>query len=520
MSILEKLGVPGSSPRTDPLALGRRIDSFAALAGCFGAGVGSLVLLGWLLGVPALKSILPGLALMQPNTALSLALTGLALLGTKREGGQRTRRLAWGLAGLAAAIGLLTLAEYASGVDLGIDLLLFGRVPGSEGPPFPGRMSLMTAACIASLGAALLLLDAKARLPRQTSQAFALLATLLALLDLIGYAYGVRFLYMVGAYSTMALHTATTLFVLGIGTLAARPGYGLMRRFMAQDAGGWLLRNLLPVAVLLPLALGGIRVLGEEAGLFNPRFGSAVLVLSNIVALFVLLWMTAGRLSDLDRGRTRAEEGMREREEWLRTTLGSIGDAVLATDVGGRVVFMNPVAEAMTGWTQADAVGMPLEDVFRIVNETTREPVENPALRALGEGVVVGLANHTILIARDGTERAIDDSAAPIRARRRAGRRGRPGLPGRDGEEGIRPGPRPQRAAGCGWPWTPPGWWPGSGPPPTARSRCPRTPPRSSACPTAPPSSASIRASICSTPTTSPPIVRRTGRRSTSGAAT
>jgi PAS domain S-box-containing protein len=113
--------------------------------------------------------------------------------------------------------------------------------------------------------------------------------------------------------------------------------------------------------------------------------------------------------------RKRAWERLHRQSEWLRVTLASIGDAVIATDIEGRVTFLNAVAESLTGWTRADAAGEPLEDVFRIVNETTRRPVENPAARALREGTVVGLANHTVLIARDGTERTIDDSAAPIR---------------------------------------------------------------------------------------------------------
>lgn len=104
-----------------------------------------------------------------------------------------------------------------------------------------------------------------------------------------------------------------------------------------------------------------------------------------------------------------------EQRERLRTTLASIGDGVISTDRDGTVTYLNAVAESLTGWTHADAVGRPLTRVFRIVNENTRQPVENPALRALQEGVVVGLANHTVLIARDGTERPIDDSAAPIR---------------------------------------------------------------------------------------------------------
>ena len=99
----------------------------------------------------------------------------------------------------------------------------------------------------------------------------------------------------------------------------------------------------------------------------------------------------------------------------LHTTLTSIGDAVIATDQAGRVTFLNGVAEQLTGWTQAQAQGQRLQDVLTLVSEETRLPLENPVDKALREGVIVGLANHTVLISRDGVERPIDDSAAPIR---------------------------------------------------------------------------------------------------------
>ncbi len=105
----------------------------------------------------------------------------------------------------------------------------------------------------------------------------------------------------------------------------------------------------------------------------------------------------------------------RDQAELLRVTLASIGDAVIATDPQARVTTLNAVAEELTGWSKDSAVGQPLETVFQIVNEQSRQPVENPATKALRDGVIVGLANHTILIAKDGTEHPIDDSAAPIR---------------------------------------------------------------------------------------------------------
>lgn len=101
--------------------------------------------------------------------------------------------------------------------------------------------------------------------------------------------------------------------------------------------------------------------------------------------------------------------------ELLRVTLSSIGDGVIATDPGGKVTSLNVVAEQLTGWTRVEAAGTPLEHVFTIVSEETRQRVENPVTRALHDGIMVGLANHTLLIAKDGTERPIADSAAPIR---------------------------------------------------------------------------------------------------------
>jgi PAS domain S-box-containing protein len=126
----------------------------------------------------------------------------------------------------------------------------------------------------------------------------------------------------------------------------------------------------------------------------------------------------ARRLVEETTARRVAEEGarlIREQRERLRVTLASIGDAVLSTDADGRITYLNPVAERLVGWTAEEAAGRPLSDVFRVVNEQTRQPVENPLVRALTERVVVGLANQTVLIARDGSERPIDDSAAPIR---------------------------------------------------------------------------------------------------------
>lgn len=111
----------------------------------------------------------------------------------------------------------------------------------------------------------------------------------------------------------------------------------------------------------------------------------------------------------------QAEKDFRDQKEWFRVTLSSIGDAVITTDVNSTVTFMNPVAEQITGYSQAEAVGKPISHVFRIFHEINLEPAEIPVDRVIRDGFIIGLANHTGLVTKKGETRSIADSAAPIR---------------------------------------------------------------------------------------------------------
>jgi PAS domain S-box-containing protein len=165
-----------------------------------------------------------------------------------------------------------------------------------------------------------------------------------------------------------------------------------------------------PVAILAAL-LGYLAC----AWLFiEPRGALGLDVPQNLVG-FIAYVITAAIIIAIGEALRVARADARRQREVLQVTLRSIGDAVIATDQDGRITFLNAVAETLTGWARADAVGKPLDEVFRIVNEDSRQPVANPVGRALAEGVVVGLANHTLLLTRDGREYPIDDSAAPIR---------------------------------------------------------------------------------------------------------
>lgn len=210
--------------------------------------------------------------------------------------------------------------------------------------------------------------------------------------------------------------------------------------------GRWMidpvLGDLLPyptffIAVVIASSHGGLRpallttVLGLVLARYlfiSPRHSFAIPALPDVLGLMLYVVVSGAialsmearrRYSQVER-RLREESDSRlktifDQQQLLQATLTSIGDAVIATDEKYRVTFMNSVAESLTGWTQESAKGRAMDEVFCIVNEDTRRSVENPAFRAIKEGVIVGLANHTILIAKDGTERPIDDSAAPIR---------------------------------------------------------------------------------------------------------
>ena len=208
--------------------------------------------------------------------------------------------------------------------------------------------------------------------------------------------------------------------------VAALAAAVLMRWLLDPVLGDALPLVTLFGAVAAAVWVGGYRpavivaILGYGACsyLFMPPRGSfGPGDLGHVVGLVAYLF-TCSLIIGIGEAMRVARLRANEQRELLRVTLRSIGDAVITTDIDGRVTYLNAVAESLTGWTQAEALGHQLDGVFRIINEDTRQPVANPAIKALREGVVVGLANHTVLIHKEGGERPIDDSAAPIRDER------------------------------------------------------------------------------------------------------
>ena len=279
----------------------RSAHPLSLIAGALSILIGALVLLGWRLNDAVLKSLAAGWISMKPNAALAFLLTGGTLiLSARRPESNATRRAALGGAAGVTAIGALTCLEYVMNWDFGVDQWLFREPMEQAGSWPPGRMGLNTALCLLLLGGALLSTAGRSRRSARFSEGLTLGAMLLAFIAALGYLYHDPALYGISAYTPMALHTALTLLVTGIGTLALHPGRGLMAAVRSEEAGGYMIRRLLPGVLLGLPALGWLRLYGEQRGWYGPSMGLAIFATAATVTLFVLLLWTARSMNDTD----------------------------------------------------------------------------------------------------------------------------------------------------------------------------------------------------------------------------
>ncbi len=214
--------------------------------------------------------------------------------------------------------------------------------------------------------------------------------------------------------SLEALHWQRIEFAARVVDARRRDGAEAAQQIIASGEGKRLMDDLR--AVIAMMSADQMRLLSqhEEEERASVARLNWTLLASTLVQLLVVVFAIVVMHRDLGR-RHRAEAALRASEESLTITLHSIGDAVLATDTEGRITRLNPVAERLTGWPIAEARGRSVDEVFRIVNEQTRAPAAVPVAKVLETGEIQGLANHTVLIGRDGTEHPIADSASPIR---------------------------------------------------------------------------------------------------------
>ncbi|HTE54605.1 MAG TPA: PAS domain S-box protein [Kofleriaceae bacterium] len=393
--------------------LGNKLGLASGVCSAFVGVLGLAVLVGWVLDIDLLERTHPPLGSMKPLSALAFAMSAGALWLQREPGraGRTGRALGWAV----ALLGLVTVVEYVTGHEIGIERLLFGDAVRLESTLTPGRMSPVTAVHFILLGLAAALLDARAGRAHRPAEWLALAVALASLLALLGYLLGARSLYAVGSYPSIALHTTIGFLVAAAAVLLARPDHGLMRLITSATPGGHLARRMLPAALLVPAVLGLLRLRALRSGAVGFELGLALFCAANIVCFTGLVLWNARALAQLDESRRRAEDAVRASEESLAITLDSIGEAVVSTDADGRVGRMNPVAEALTGWREAEATGRDCDEVLRIVKADTRESLPSPVGRALRGDVVARPIERALLVARDGGEHAITGSSAPIR---------------------------------------------------------------------------------------------------------
>ncbi len=310
---------------------------------------GLLTLIGWAVDIRRLTDWAQYGISQMPNNALALAISGAALISLSFG----FRRACIVLGAAAGLIGAATLSQHLTGIDLGIDRLVFPRDWGQLGAVLPGRMGLPSSMSITIFGLSIILSTHK-----RTCRPAAIggvMVVALSMLSIIGYLFGASMLYTIPKLTAISLQTATMLLALAVGLLTAIPEYQPMLTLFRNDAAAFLVRRALPGVILLPMILGWLIVRGQNAGLIDAAFCIALLVQGLIVSLSALLWWLAEAVRD-------KETAMRDSEERLRTILGSITDAFMTFDSEWRFVFLNEQAESRLGRSRIGLLGQNVWD--------------------------------------------------------------------------------------------------------------------------------------------------------------
>jgi PAS domain S-box-containing protein len=293
---------------------------------------------------------------MFPNTAACAMLGGIGLLLLIGVGRSWPIIVARGAGVFVALVGGLTLFQHVSGINLGIDTLLFNRPWGQRAATAPMRMGPPASTSFLILGCALFLATYDAR-GRRLASALSTVPVGIASLSLTGYLLGADQLFGVAQFTGIAWQTSTLIAVLGIGLMSAIPEHGLPAAMRRPDAGGSVLRRLIVPVIVFPLIMGWLRVLGQHAGLYDLEFGTALRTLMEIGLFLMLLWWTANSISRHASAAEQAEQALRESEQRFKTLTSRAPVGIFQTDEKGNCLFVNQRWCEMAGMSAAQARG-------------------------------------------------------------------------------------------------------------------------------------------------------------------
>lgn len=317
--------------------------------------VGTLVLFGWVFDLAQLKSAFSGLVTMKANTAAGFVLAGVSLWTASAQ--RRLPRIVSRFCGGSVLLlGLLVLAEYLAGADFGIDQLLISDITSLPGD-IPGRMAVSTAACFASLGAALTVLS-REKASVLAVHALATVPTLIAGAALVSYGYDIEaFLREKLNYTPMAIPTAAIFVLLGLGIVIARPDYPFRRILTSDSDAGSMARRLLPATIALQLLMGWLLLRGLQTGYLSESVGLALFAVANIGGLGALIHWNAVRLYQADAQRRLAEEALRKSAAEIEDLYNRAPIGYHSVDQDGMLVRINDTELAWLGYTREEVVG-------------------------------------------------------------------------------------------------------------------------------------------------------------------
>jgi diguanylate cyclase (GGDEF)-like protein len=288
-----------------------RIDQLACVT--VSVIVGGLVLVGWHYDIEHFKRVVPGLAAMNPVTAICFIFLSVSVWLSQTENARRSVYITAQLfAALIILIAMLRLCEIVFGLGFGVDQMLFNAKLAVDPTGQPNHMAPNTALNFSLLGGALLFLDKKIWRGFYISNAASLISVLGSLLPIIGYLYGTKLFYGVGNFIPMALPTAILFLIIGIETLLLRSGRGLTKTLLDDGISGVMMRRLLPAVIGFPVLIGWLRLEGQRRNFYDNELGVALMVVSHIVLFSGLVWWHSFLLFRADRQRRQAEERLHE----------------------------------------------------------------------------------------------------------------------------------------------------------------------------------------------------------------
>lgn len=379
---------------------------FARLASLVVILLATADLAGWYFGLPALIRPMSGLVPMAPLSGLAMLVAGVAALLSSVSG---TREVGRSLALVLAAIAFMGIFQNVLPFGTWVEDMI---AQGGRGTSFLSNyISPVVSLCFLFLSIALFVGGKGSRLRPLIADSLVVAVLILALATLIGYGLGATSLYRHSIHSAASLQDSLGLILLGTAVLAASPSRGMTASLLDPSPGGQVLRRLLPVVVLAPFALAWLVQRGAKEGLYSSVTETAIVALLTIIWLTMIVWVTAEIVRGADVARRRAERELSRQREWLGTTLASIGDAVIAYDRKGLIRTVNPRAETLTAWQEADANGKPITEVVRIVDEQTGQAID--VLKDLPDGSST-LVETALLMPRVGEELPIESRLSPI----------------------------------------------------------------------------------------------------------